>query len=102
MSAKPPLPDDLWVKTPADAKAAILSLVDSFERRIAALEARLNRNSSDSSKPPAPARCKSKRGRDCSETSSQGWSRSDAIHITRLDSRANWRYKLLQLWLVYY
>src|SRR5271157_5535083 len=39
--------------------------------------------------PPAPARCKSKRGRDCSETSSQGWSRSDAIHIPRLDSRAN-------------
>ena len=53
MSAKPPLPDDLWVKIPADAKAAILSLVDSFERRIAALEARLNRNSSNSSKPPS-------------------------------------------------
>jgi hypothetical protein len=33
------LPDDLWVKIPADAWAAILSLVDSFERRIAALEA---------------------------------------------------------------
>ncbi len=32
MSAKPPLPDGLWVKIPADAKAAILSLVDSFER----------------------------------------------------------------------
>jgi len=53
MSAKPTLPDDLWVKIPADAKAAILSLVDSFERRIAALEARLNRNSSNSSKPPS-------------------------------------------------
>ena len=53
MSAKPPLPDDLWVKIPADAQAAILSLVDSFERRIAALEARLNRNSSNSSKSPS-------------------------------------------------
>jgi transposase len=53
MSAKPPLPDDLWVKIPADAQAAILSLVASFERRIAALEARLNRNSSNSSKPPS-------------------------------------------------
>ena len=53
MSAKPPLPDDLWVKIPADAQAAILSLVDSFERRLAALEARLNRNSSNSSKPPS-------------------------------------------------
>jgi transposase len=47
------LPDDLWVKIPADAWAAILSLVDSFERRIAALEARLNRNSPNSSKPPS-------------------------------------------------
>ena len=53
MNAKPPPPDDLRVKIPADAPAAILSPVDSFERRIAALEARLNRNSSNSSKPPS-------------------------------------------------
>ena len=34
---------------------------------------------------------------DCSETSSHGWSRSDAIHMPRLDARANWGYKLHEL-----
>ena len=53
MSAKPPLPDDLWAKTPPDVQAAILGLVQVFEQRIAALEARLNQNSSNSSKPPS-------------------------------------------------
>ena len=53
MSAKPPLPDDLWAKTPPDVQAAILGLVQSFEQRVAALEARLNQNSSNSSKPPS-------------------------------------------------
>jgi transposase len=53
MSDKPPLPDDLWAKIPPDAQAAILALVQSLERRIAALEARLNRNSSNSSQPPS-------------------------------------------------
>ena len=53
MSAEPPLPDDLWAKTPADVQAAILALVRSFEQRIAALEARLNQNSSNSSRPPS-------------------------------------------------
>jgi hypothetical protein len=36
--AQPPLPKDLWVRIAADAQAAIVSLVDSFERRIAVLE----------------------------------------------------------------
>lgn len=53
MSPKPPRPDDLWAKIPADAQAAILALVQSFEQRIAGLEARLNQNSSNSSKPPS-------------------------------------------------
>ena len=53
MSSKPPLPDDLWAKIPPDAQAAILVLVASFEQRIAALEARINQNSSNSSKPPS-------------------------------------------------
>lgn len=53
MSAKPPLPDDLWAKIPPDAQAAILALVASFEQRIASLEARLNRNSSNSPRPPS-------------------------------------------------
>ena len=53
MSNKPPLPDDLWAKTPPDVQAAILVLVQSFEQRIAGLEARINQNSSNSSKPPS-------------------------------------------------
>jgi transposase len=53
MDAQPPLPDDLWVRTPSDVQAAILALVQTFEQRIAALEARLNRNSSNSSRPPS-------------------------------------------------
>jgi len=53
MSAKPPLPDDLWAKTPPDVQAAILGLVQAFEQRIAALEARINQNSSNSSRPPS-------------------------------------------------
>ena len=53
MSATPPLPDDLWARTPPDIQAAVLALVRSFEQRVAALEARLNQNSSNSSKPPS-------------------------------------------------
>jgi transposase len=53
MSAKPPLPDDLWAKIPPDAQSAIFALVQTFEQRIAALEARLNQNSSNSSRPPS-------------------------------------------------
>jgi transposase len=53
MSDPSPLPPDLWSKTPADVQAAVLALVQSFERRIADLEARLKRDSSNSSKPPS-------------------------------------------------
>jgi transposase len=53
MSAKPPLPDDLWAKVPPDAQAAILALVQCLEQRIATLEARINQNSSNSSRPPS-------------------------------------------------
>jgi hypothetical protein len=54
MIATPPIPQELWDKTPPDAQAAVLALVQSLEKRIAALEARLGQDSSNSSKPPAP------------------------------------------------
>jgi transposase len=53
MSTQSPLPDDLWAKVPPDAQASILALLQSLERRIAALEAQLSRNSSNSSNPPS-------------------------------------------------
>jgi transposase len=53
MSAEPPIPRELWERTPPDVQAAVLALVQSFERRVAALEARLGQDSSNSSKPPS-------------------------------------------------
>jgi transposase len=53
MSATPPIPQELWDQTPAAAQAAVLALVQALERRIAALEARLGQDSSNSSKPPS-------------------------------------------------
>jgi transposase len=53
MNATPPIAPDLWDKIPADAQAAVLTLVQALERRIAALEVRLGQDSSNSSKPPS-------------------------------------------------
>src|SRR3982751_3316388 len=53
MSIPSPLPPELWDKTPADVQVAVLALVQSLEKRIADLEARLARDSSNSSKPPS-------------------------------------------------
>jgi transposase len=53
MSTVPPIPRELWDKIPPDAQAAVAALVQSFERRVAALEARLGQDSSNSSKPPS-------------------------------------------------
>lgn len=52
-SATPPLPDDLRATIPPDAQAAILALVQALGPRIAALEARITQNPSNSSKPPS-------------------------------------------------
>jgi hypothetical protein len=41
MSAEPPIPPELWARMPSDVQAAVLALVQSLERRIAAPEARL-------------------------------------------------------------
>ena len=53
MSAKPPIPEALWAKTPPDVQSAILAVLARLERRIADLEARLNQDSSNSSRPPS-------------------------------------------------
>src|SRR5580704_8533808 len=53
MTDRPPLSQDLWDTIPPAAQAAVLALVRSLELRIAALEERLNKNSTNSSKPPS-------------------------------------------------
>jgi transposase len=53
MSAGPPIPDELWQQIPPAAQAAILALIQHYEQRLADLEARLNLNSTNSSKPPS-------------------------------------------------
>ena len=53
MKERPLLPQLLWVTLSAEAQAAVSALADSFERRIAALEERLRKNSTNSSRPPS-------------------------------------------------
>jgi len=53
MASSPPIPESLWAELSPAAQAAVLTLVSTFEARIAALEARLNQNSSNSSIPPS-------------------------------------------------
>jgi len=50
---RPPLPQELWDTISAEAQATVLALMRSLERRIAALEERLNKNSTNPSKPPS-------------------------------------------------
>jgi transposase len=47
------IPADLWEALPADLRPAIGAIVAGLEARIAALEARLNRTSANSSQPPS-------------------------------------------------
>jgi transposase len=53
MKEQPPLPPAIWETVPAEAQAAVMALVDSLQRRIAALEERLGKNSTNSSRPPS-------------------------------------------------
>ena len=53
MTDRPPLPQEIWESLSPEAQAAVSALVTSFEQRIAALEERLNTNSTNSSKPPS-------------------------------------------------
>jgi transposase len=53
MKGQPPIARPLWDGLPAEARAAVSALVDSLQRRIAELEQRLGRNSTNSSRPPS-------------------------------------------------
>src|SRR3954471_2778963 len=53
MIPEPPIPQSLWNTVPPEAQAALLALLDSLEKRIAELEARLNQNSTNSSQAPS-------------------------------------------------
>lgn len=53
MGTAPPIPEELWNQLPPAAQAAVWALVATFEARIAALEAQINQNSSNSSRPPS-------------------------------------------------
>src|SRR3954465_12291971 len=60
MTPHPPIPEPLWNTVPPEAQAAFLEVFSSLERRItelekqiAELQARLNLNSTNSSKPPS-------------------------------------------------
>ena len=55
MTDQPPLPQAIWDTLSSEAQAAVAALVQSFERRIADLEERLHKNSTNSSKPPSSA-----------------------------------------------
>ena len=49
---RPPLPQDVWDTIPPATQAAVLVLALSLEQRIADLEERVNKNSTNSSKGP--------------------------------------------------
>src|SRR6516162_7795574 len=53
MTDQPPLPSAIWDTLSPAAQAAVTALVRSFERRIAELEERLGKDSTNSSKPPS-------------------------------------------------
>jgi transposase len=53
MSPHLSIPESLWNTVPPEAQTAILAVIASLEKRIADLGARLNLNSTNSSKPPS-------------------------------------------------
>jgi transposase len=53
MSDSPPIPEPLWQTVPSEAQAALRARFQVLERRIAALEERVNKNSTNSSRPPS-------------------------------------------------
>jgi transposase len=53
MSDPPPIPEPLWQSVPPEAQVALRARFEILERRIADLEERLYKNSTNSSKPPS-------------------------------------------------
>jgi transposase len=53
MKDQQPLPQPIWDTLSPEAQAAVSVLVQSFERRVADLEERLGKNSTNSSRPPS-------------------------------------------------
>src|SRR3954453_13273071 len=53
MTDRPPLPHHIWSTLSPEAQVAVSALVLSLERRIADLEERANKNSTNSSRPPS-------------------------------------------------
>jgi transposase len=60
MVGKPPIPEELWAKIPADAQAALHAVFQHYEQRLADLQrqvddlgARLGQSSRNSSRPPS-------------------------------------------------
>ena len=53
MKDQPPLSPAIWSTLTPEARAAVTALVQAFEQRIADLEERLRKNSTNSSKPPS-------------------------------------------------
>lgn len=53
MSTTPPIPQEMWDKTPPNVRSAILAVMQALEGQTAALEARHGQGSSNSSKPPS-------------------------------------------------
>ena len=53
MTDRPPISQYLWDTIPPAAQAAVLALVGVLEQRIATLEEKANKNSTNSSKPPS-------------------------------------------------
>jgi transposase len=53
MTDQPPLPQTLWDTLLPEAQAAVTAVVQSLEQRIAELEERLHKNSTNSSRPPS-------------------------------------------------
>jgi len=83
MNADPPIPDELWQQIPPTARAAILALIQQYEQRLAELEARLNQNSTNSSKPPSsdpPARASASRLRAGIRTAERTFKGTVSLH----------------------